>query len=155
MEEEEVGFRRDLLEVRLGAPLRATVFTVHLKSRLGGEASAALRLAEARAAAAVAAARLSAAPKARLFLLGDLNDEADSAPLAALAGAGAPLVDLCRDHDRPSYLPERWASRLDHVLASPAAAALVPEGARVVDLAAAGLPGDASDHLPVLLRIRP
>ena len=152
---DEAWFQRDLLEVRLGAPLDATVFTAHLKSQLGGEEADALRLAEARAAAAVAAARLAADPEARLLLVGDLNDVPGSDPLVALAGTGAPLRDLCRDHDRPSYLPERWSSRLDHVLVSPAAVALAPDGAHVVDLAAAGVPADASDHLPVLVRLRP
>ncbi len=152
--EGEAWFQRDLLEVRLGAPLDATVFTAHLKSQLGGDAADALRLAEARAAAALAAARLAADPEARLFLVGDLNDVPGSDPLTALAGADGPLRDLCRDHDRPSYLPTRWASRLDHVLVSPAAAAPAASGAHVVDLAAVGLPTDASDHLPVLVRLR-
>lgn len=151
-------FRRDLLRVRIGAPLAADVFVVHLKSQAGGDAADEVRAAEARAAAAILRAELARDPKWRAVIAGDFNEVLGQPTLDAFldprAGGGAGLADLCAGTPDPTYNQEPYVSRIDFALATPALAADVVE-ARVVTT----LPGVdlkcTSDHYPVVFRVAP
>lgn len=153
-----VRFARDLLRVRVGAPLQADVFVVHLKSQQGGASADVKREAEAREIAAIVRAELTRDARWRALVAGDFNAVADEPTLGAFlaprADGGAGLVDACAGSDAPTYHREPHVSRIDYVLLTPALAAELREGA-VRD----ALPGVdlrcASDHFPVRVRLAP
>lgn len=113
---------------------------------------AAQRLAQAQRVARFAGDIYAIAPNARVVVLGDLNDDWFSAPLAALEHA--PLTGLWRtikEEDRYSLLFDGLAQEFDHVLVSPALAV----GAQFdIVHAAAEFANGVSDHDPVLAAVR-
>ncbi|RMH02582.1 MAG: hypothetical protein D6702_08465 [Planctomycetota bacterium] len=143
----EQRFRRDLLRVRIGSPLDADVYVVHLKSQHGGDEADVVRLAEAKAVAAVIGGELERDPAYRALVAGDFNDVPDSATLQALLAIG--LVDACAGSSEPSYNREPYRSRIDFILLTPALARSLA-GAEIV----AGEEIErASDHNPVSARL--
>lgn len=140
-------FRRDLLRVRIGAPLEADVYVVHLKSQHGGEEADAIRAAEARTAAAVLAGELESGADYRAIVAGDFNDTADSPTLAAFLGLG--LADPLKGSPAVSYNREPHRSRIDFVLLTPALAASVRRAEIVEDEAVLS----AADHNPVVVTL--
>lgn len=144
----EQRFRRDLLRVRIGPPLDADVYVVHLKAQSGGEAADAARLAEARAAAEILRAELARDPDYRALVAGDFNDIPDSPTLAAFRDLG--LVDTCADSKAVSYNREPYLSRIDFILLTPALAGGRGPG-RIHDEPAVA---KASDHNPVAVTLR-
>jgi predicted extracellular nuclease len=93
-----------------------------------------------------------AAAGAQVLVLGDLNDFPFSAPLAALTAGGAlvELTDRLPEVERYSYVYQGNSQQLDHILASPALAALCSE-ARPVHVNSE-FAGQVSDHDPVIAR---
>ena len=112
--------------------------------------SAARRVAQARAVRAFADEL--AAAGAQVLVLGDLNDFPFSDPLAALTAGGAlvELTDRLPEVERYSYVYQGNSQQLDHILASPALAALCSE-ARPVHVNSE-FAGQVSDHDPVIAR---
>lgn len=149
-------------EFRVGA---RTLFVVacHFVSQTGStslfgatqppfDPGSAQRLAQAQRVARFAGDIYAVDPNARVIVLGDLNDDWFSAPLAALEHA--PLTGLWRtikEDDRYSLLFDGLAQEFDHVLVSPALAI----GAQLdVVHAAAEFANGVSDHDPVLAAVR-
>ena len=151
-----------------GAPYELTVIDNHWKSKSGDEGvNAPRRLAQAEHVARLVQERLEADPNAAVAVLGDLNDYLGSAPVVTLATLPEPdlvhLYDRLRPLDRYTYIFNGASQVLDHVLATPALAALVSEVAPVrvnADFPALRAPAaddvrHASDHDPVLVRVTP
>jgi endonuclease/exonuclease/phosphatase family metal-dependent hydrolase len=140
-------FRRDLLRVRIGGPLAADVYVVHLKSQHGGDPADVARASEARAAAEVIAAELARDPGYRALIAGDFNDTPDSPTLKELLDIG--LVDTCAGTEAVSYNRDPYRSRIDFLLLTPALAAGL-QGAEIREDEAVLA---ASDHNPVSARL--
>lgn len=139
-------FQRDLLRVRIGAPLSADVYVVHLKSQHGGDPADVLRAAEAAAAAQILAAEVRRDPSYRALIAGDFNDTPDSPTLKPFLELG--WSDACAGSTAVTYNREPFRSRIDFVLLSPALAHEKP-AAEVLDQVGAE---SASDHNPVRVR---
>ncbi len=114
------------------------------------------RLCQARRVRAFVGEILDADPKARVIVLGDLNEHEGTLPLAALEGAG--LVDLMHrlsEDDRYTYVFEGSSQVLDHVLVS---SALAKKGSPEIDVVHVSAEfadaGRASDHDPVVVRLK-
>jgi endonuclease/exonuclease/phosphatase family metal-dependent hydrolase len=125
------GERRGLLEALVvvdGRPLRA--LATHLQHD-----SAAGRAAQVMAVEAVVAA--SAEP---VVLLGDLNAAPHAPELASLDATLVDAWESAGDGPGRTFPSTRPRTRIDYVMSSPDLPAL----------AAAVVPGDASDHLPVV-----
>ncbi len=141
-------FRRDLLRVRIGAPLNADVYVVHLKSQHGGDPADVARLAEATQVAEILGAELERDAGYRALVAGDFNDVPESPTLRVLLEAG--LVDACAGSDKVSYNREPYLTRIDFLLLTPAlAAGLV--SAEILDTEEAAV---ASDHNPVEIGVK-
>ncbi len=100
---------------------QVVIIANHLKSKLGGALSDAMRLAEAEFLAAQVDA-LAAQGQEWVIVLGDLNDYEDSPPLAALTASGN-LTDTwytLPPAERYSYIYHGVSQVLDHILVSPA-----------------------------------
>ncbi len=139
-------FRRDLLRVRIGGPLDADVYVVHLKSQHGGDPADVARASEARAAAGVIAAEMARDPGYRALIAGDFNDTPDSPTLKELLDVG--LVDACAGTEAVSYNRDPYRSRIDFLLLTPAlSAGLLGAEIREDEAVLA-----ASDHNPVSAR---
>ncbi len=155
---EEQRFRRDLLEVDLslpgGVPLK--VFTVHFKSKRGGEASDILREGEAREARKLIKDAVKELPHANYIVMGDFNDSPDSPTAKALTDIdqeGWGLVDIAAQAgNRTATYPtstedaERWGSkRIDYIMTSPELAQ------RLTSVSVHRTPATylASDHFPL------
>jgi endonuclease/exonuclease/phosphatase family metal-dependent hydrolase len=151
----EQRFQRDLLRVRVGAPLHADVFVVHLKSQAGGDEADRIRAAEAREAASILRAELARDARWRALVAGDFNEVLGQPTLEAFLDSrgegGAGLADACAGTDKPSYNQDPFVSRIDFILLTPALAAELASGV-VHDT----LPGVdlkcTSDHYPVTAR---
>ena len=126
-----MGFRRDLLRVKLGGAFDADVYIVHLKSQHGGDEADVKRLAEAQEIARILGAELAADPDYRAVICGDFNDVPDSPTLQTLLEL--PLLDSCAGTEQYSYNKEPYLTRIDFALFTPAlarelhAAAILPE----------------------------
>jgi len=99
--------------------------------------------------------RLSRDPDAGVVVLGDMNDFPRTRSLATLVGSDGALVNLVDRlpaSDRYTYIFEGNAQWLDHVLVSRALA-----GSAEIDAVHANceFPDAASDHDPVIVRLRP
>jgi predicted extracellular nuclease len=113
---------------------------------------AAQRLAQAQRVARFVADILAVDPRAGVIILGDLNDDWFSAPLAALEESL--LTGLWRtieEEDRYSLLFDGLAQQFDHVLVSPA---LAPGAQLDIVHVAAEFAEGVSDHDPVIARVR-
>lgn len=110
------------------------------------------RVAQARSVRAFVDEALAAG--ADVLVLGDLNDFWFSEPLAVLTAGGAleNLTDRLPEAERYSYVWQGNSQQLDHVLASRALAAACVEAAPWH--VNAEFAGQASDHDPVLVRLR-
>ncbi|HEX5010696.1 MAG TPA: endonuclease/exonuclease/phosphatase family protein, partial [Planctomycetota bacterium] len=112
--------------------------------------SSAQRVAQARAVRAFADELIAAG--APVLVLGDLNDFPSSEPLSVLTAGGGlvELTDRLPEVERYSFIYQGNSQQLDHILASPALAALCSEARPVhVDCEFAG---PMSDHDPVIAR---
>lgn len=151
-------FRRDLLRVRLGGPLHADIYVVHLKSQAGGDQADLVRTAEAREAAAILRAELARDPAYRALVAGDFNDVLGEPALDAFllpsGRGGAGLADLHAGDPSPSYHVAPYVSRIDFALATPALAAELAEARVVTELPGVDL-ACASDHYPITARFAP
>ena len=151
----EQHFQRDLLRVRLGAPLNADVFVVHLKSQTGGEDADRVREAEARAAVEILRAELEQNPQWRALVAGDFNEVLGAPTLDAFLNStsqgGAALRDLCAGTKTPSYHQAPFISRIDFLLATPSLAREAKDAAIVDRLDGVDLKC-SSDHYPVSAR---
>lgn len=151
-----------------GEPITMTVVNNHWKSKAGDETVNAVRRADqARHVAALVQAKVASAPDALVTVLGDLNDYYPSTPVDVLrTGVQPPLVhlyDYLPTLDRYTYIFNGGSQVLDHILVTPALAALVtlvdpihsnadfPAGSQhqLQTLA------HASDHDPVQVVLRP
>ncbi len=149
---QEQRFQRDLLRVRIGAPLHAEVFVVHLKSQAGDDEADRIRVAEAREAVGILRAEFARDTRWRALVAGDFNEVLGQPTLNAFLDSrgegGAGLADACAGTVKPTYNQEPHISRIDYILLTPALAAELAGGA-VHDT----LPGVdlkcTSDHYPV------
>jgi uncharacterized protein len=151
-----------------GAAYPLRVIVNHWKSKAGDETVNVVRREEqARFVATLVQEAVNTNPEAHVIVLGDLNDYYGSTPVETLrTGVQPPLVhtfEFLRTLDRYSYIFNGASQVLDHVLVSPA---VLPALAEVdilhvnvdfpypaqVDLTN---PHHASDHEPLLLRLRP
>ncbi len=140
---------------------RLFIIDLHLSSKWGDdptfgrrqpplEPTAAMRLAQARSVREFAEGILDRDPDALVIVLGDLNDVEWSEPVATLAGGRlSNLVDMLPLEARYTYVFRGIAQAIDHILVSPALAAVADLD--VVHVNAEFPEGDrASDHDPVL-----
>jgi endonuclease/exonuclease/phosphatase family metal-dependent hydrolase len=158
------------VEIKVSDKSTFTLFTAHLKSkRAVAEADEAeLRLEEARLLRAKITARLEANPGARIAVLGDFNDNKDSASTRAVIGRGKfKLIDTRpaelngdnQPNENPAWEPRNitWThhfgkedsySRIDFLLISPAMA----QGWQTNKTQVLAVPnwGVASDHRPIM-----
>lgn len=143
-----------------------TIYVNHFKSKRGGDVeTASRRLAQARHIADLVDAQLAGDAQARLIVLGDFNDYAESPPLKLLAENGRLHNTLLQipEAERYSYNFSGASQLIDGVFITPA---LVNEVAAVtilhvnadfpdslsLDTSPAGLPYKATDHdLPLLI----
>jgi predicted extracellular nuclease len=94
---------------------------------------------------------LAADPDARVVVMGDLNDDWYSAPVAALeAGALADVWSTLPPRERYSYIFDGSGRTFDHVLVTPA---LAREARFDVVHVAAEFPLGVSDHDPVMASV--
>jgi hypothetical protein len=150
-----------------GAQITLWVVNNHWKSKAGDEAvNAVRRLAQAEQTAALVQTLQARTPGAPVVVLGDLNDYYRSPPVEALRTSLAPPLihpfDYLLALDRYTYLFDGAAQVLDHILLT---ADLAPQIAQVqivhshADFPELGPEANpiphASDHDPVLLRLRP
>jgi predicted extracellular nuclease len=113
------------------------------------------RAAQARVVADFVEQILDADPQAAVIVLGDLNEHEFRSPLAVLAESGlVNLVPQIEQEDRYTYNYLGNSQVLDHILVSPRLAAQDPQ----VDIvhANADYPSSeaASDHDPIVARVR-
>jgi endonuclease/exonuclease/phosphatase family metal-dependent hydrolase len=157
----EKGTRKPLaveLEVA-GQPL--FIVDLHLSSKWGDdplfgrrqpplEPTAAMRLAQARRVREFAEAILDRDPGASVVVLGDLNDAEWSDPVTTLAGDPLlNLIELLPPEERYTYVHRGTAQAIDHILVSPALAAVAELD--IVHVSSEFPDGErASDHDPVL-----
>ena len=109
---------------------------------------------QARAVRDFVTKRLEARPAAAIVVLGDFNEFAFVSPLKLLAG---PLHNLTNDlpaNERYTYIFEGNAQSLDHILVSPALKASAEVDVVHVAAEFAETPARASDHDPVLARLK-
>ncbi|MFH1496624.1 MAG: endonuclease/exonuclease/phosphatase family protein [Verrucomicrobiota bacterium] len=158
---EPVPVRRGLLEVTVAAGEGGlTLFVLHLKSRLterpDDPGAAQLRAAEAVAVRDRVLERCPDPATTPFLVLGDFNDLRPNRPLRAVLDRGktaiaewVPAVDS-RDHSWTHYYARNEVySRVDHILASPAAVPMIRR-AWIVDTPETAL---ASDHRPVAVTL--
>jgi endonuclease/exonuclease/phosphatase family metal-dependent hydrolase len=133
---------------------------LHLKSRrtIPEADQALMRLEEARFARQHVAKILQADPAANVLLMGDFNDEPDTAPIQLLIGAPPfQLHDLQPVDSEGATWTHYWAhakqySRIDYLLTSPAMyAEYVPGTARIADIPEWN---HGSDHRAIYARFR-
>ncbi len=155
---EEQKFRRDLLETDVVLPgnVPLKVFTVHFKSKRGGEASDILREGEAREARKLIKEAVRDLPHKNYVVMGDFNDTPDSGTARALTAQdsdGWGLVDVAAyaGNHTPTYPTSaedaaKWGSkRIDFILTSPEMAD------RLTSVSVHRTPAAyiASDHFPL------
>lgn len=158
-----VRFSRDFLHVRLrpdGFP-EIHVFTLHAPSRLGGEASAARRVTEAKLAAKILRELFAHDSNVWIVIGGDFNDDASSPSLNIFTSI--PEVPLRRvpavDANGGVFT---WISAgsayepatLDHILVSVAASRYLVNKHAVIWNDDPRLAAEASDHRPVYIDLR-
>ena len=117
---------------------------VHLTSRLGGERSARIRLAQAEYISSRIGEILDEDKRALILLTGDFNDEPRSPPLNALTLGRRGLSSLT---EGPTYSYRGTPCQLDHMLSSPALTARRRQSGIL------SLCGDSyfpSDHRPIM-----
>lgn len=145
---------RDLLQVPLLLPGKKPleVWLVHLKSNSGGrEFSEPVRLAEVRYIRQQLDERLAKEPDARILLMGDFNDQWQSASLNTLVGTGPSAMKLPLSEEAIAslitYNKPPHLSMIDFILCSPAMAKTY------IGNSYRSLPGEeqvsGSDHNPV------
>ncbi|MDP9354666.1 MAG: hypothetical protein M3R02_05175, partial [Chloroflexota bacterium] len=117
------------------------------------DAGARTRERQAAVVAGLVAELRAADPGALVLVAGDFNDLPESAPVAALAGAGMTnLVTTLPPEERYTISFEGESQGIDQVLVSPALEeALVPDGVNIVHVNSE-FPDPASDHDPVVTR---
>jgi len=152
-------FARDLFYIKIQAtPTRVLhVFAVHLKSMRDSTddpKSEHWRSAEAIGARRIIGDVLKAEPDAWVVMLGDFNSVPDSPSLKIIlepTAPGAPfLVDTYASvpaKDRITYLPSKYRSNIDYILASPALASRLVKDSQVLIKSESMLVG--SDHTPL------
>lgn len=142
-----------------------TVATVHLTSKVQGEAGERRRLQQSAAITDAVNAARSAAPSTPVVISGDFNMTSDEQPYRTLrsdAARGADLLaplDEIAEEDRYSYRRGSKRDLLDHVLVTSdlaASEARIPHSNTAATAAIKrdpDQPGGASDHDPVVLRL--
>lgn len=119
------GFNRDLLQVRIQGPnnYMVTVFVLHLKSQHGEAVADAIRRAEAEAAHRIIKAFQQANPNENVVVMGDFNDQYNTAEIAPLVSpqSGLGLNDIIHQEMGAgpnvfSYHPQKYRSRIDYLL---------------------------------------
>lgn len=120
----ETKFKRDALRVDVDVPgYPLSVYTVHLKSRRGGEEAAIQRHAEAQELRRIIDREMKPFPKHNFVVTGDFNDTPGSETLASLTSpektAGKPLFDTLEG--KPWSERDTWPSshprrQFDHIL---------------------------------------
>lgn len=151
-----------------GEPYRLHIIVNHLKSKVGDEAiNEPRRLAQARHVAALVQTQLQRDARAQVVVLGDLNDYYGSATVESLRSGVTPALlhvyDLLPALDRYTYIFNGGSQALDHLLITPILATQVSEVNILHINADFAYPKQvdvsqvfhASDHDPVLLRLRP
>ena len=155
---EEQKFRRDLLEVDVmlpgGIPMK--VFSVHFKSKRGGEASDILREGEARQARALIKEAVKNLPHKNYLVMGDFNDSPETPTAKALTEKDADgwgLVDITAQAGNTTATyptgqedAKKWGSkRIDYIMTSPELAQ------KLVSVSVHRTPATfvASDHFPL------
>ncbi len=129
------------VEIQAGTNFTFTLIAAHLKSRLASPDAdeGAQRLAEAKILRGIIDARLTAAPDAKLIVLGDFNDVKNADSTKAVLGHGKTKLFDTRPAERNGdnlpnpnprfeprnvtwthyYGPEDFYSRIDYILLSP------------------------------------
>lgn len=158
---ETLPVKRGLLEISVSSGEgRLTLFVVHLKSRItereDDPGSAQQRAGEAVAVRDCVLARRAAPDVDEFLILGDFNELRPNRPMRALLDRGKtmiaewlPAADSRGETWTHYYARDEVYSRVDHILASPAAARRVKR-AWIVDAPATR---QASDHRPVAVEL--
>ncbi|MBF2055578.1 MAG: endonuclease/exonuclease/phosphatase family protein [Candidatus Sericytochromatia bacterium] len=125
-QQEQQGFSRDLLQVRVQGPNNYlfTAFVVHLKSQHGAEVADAKRFAEADQINRIVRRFQEQNPKENVVVLGDFNDVVDAAEIASVVNtriSGLGLYDIIHEEFgvQPwvfTYHPQKYRSRIDYIL---------------------------------------
>ena len=155
---EEQKLKRDLLEVDVvlpgGIPLK--IFTVHFKSKIGGEAADILREAESREARKLIKEAVRDLPHKNYIVMGDFNDSPDTPTAKAMTKLDADgwgLVDVTAQagNNTPTYPTSdedaaKWGrKRIDYIMTSPELAG------KLTSVSVHRTPATfvASDHFPL------
>jgi len=150
----DTGFRRDLLRVRIEPPNAKPfdVFTVHLKSKGGGDGTEAVRMGEVTAIRSVVDPMLAEDPQALFVVCGDFNDTWDSNPIKLMRGTGNTAMEAFQDEDPEgcvTYNRGQFRSVIDYIFCSPAMAKrYVTQSMQVLD---GSVESSGSDHNPVAM----
>ncbi len=148
----DTGFRRDLLRVRIEPPNAKAfdLFTVHLKSKGGGDGTEAVRMGEVTAIRGVVDPMLADDPQALFVVCGDFNDTWDSKPIKLMRGEGDSAMEAFQNEDPEgcvTYNRGQYRSVIDYIFCSPAMAErYVKQSMRVLD---GSVETSGSDHNPV------
>ncbi len=160
------GFSRDLLQVRIQAPnYPVTVFVAHLKSQHGAAQADAKRRAEAEAANRIISEFQKANPRENVIVMGDFNDQYNTAEIAPLVSpqSGLGLTDIIHTELGAgetvfTYHPQKFRSRIDYMLLNDSMKReYMPQSVRLHKPFKEGDTWkklyfyDASDHIPVTL----
>ncbi len=146
---ETMGFRRDLLRVRLGAPVNGDVYVVHLKSQHGDEVADVIREAEATEITKILAEVGGGNKEYRAMVVGDFNEVPEMPTIGILRDSG--LIDPMAGTDKYSYNKKPYLTRIDFALMTEAQQAGLKSADILQDMDGHNLKA-CSDHYPLLLK---
>jgi len=145
---EIMGFRRDLLRVKLGAPYNGDIYVVHLKSQFGDKVADVVREAEATEMVKIMAENGAGNPDYRAMITGDFNEVPDMPTLDIFRNSG--LVDVMEGSEKYSYNKKPYLTRIDYGLMTPERQKDLGRAEILDELGDHNLRA-CSDHFPLLL----
>lgn len=141
-------FSRDCLEVKLKTEPPVTILINHLKSSRGdAKGSAAKRLVQSKGIVAIAS-RIDKPEHRAVFIVGDLNDEADGWSLRPLFGQYTDAFRAIPKEKRITHRYGKGGSAIDHILLDRDALG-ISAGAKIWF----GRGRETSDHDPVSVQV--
>lgn len=141
-------FSRDCLEVKLDTEPPVTILINHLKSsRSDAKGSAAKRLVQSKGIVEIAE-RVDKPSERAVFIVGDLNDEAESWSLRPLFERYSDAFATTPMKQRVTHRYGKKGSAIDHILLD-SDAARISAGAKIWT----GLARETSDHDPVSIQV--
>lgn len=146
---ETMSFRRDLLRVRLAAPVNGDIYVVHLKSQHGDEVADVVREAEATEITKIIAEVGAGAANYRAMVVGDFNEVPEMPTIGILRDSG--LIDPMAGTEKYSYNKEPYLTRIDFALLTAAQKVGLKSAEILQSLDGHNLKA-CSDHYPLLLQ---